>query len=291
MGQRPGRASPARVDKMPFKYIVGIDWSGAHRDDETNRGLAVAVWNEPNQLAATNDFWCRHRRTRRELERWLTELLRPGNPTSLVGLDFGFGYPRGAAKIVFNVDTWHCLFEQMATLMERYGTARCVATEINKRFGGNGPFRDNSDRANFQFYLANGISYLRLVERFVPQAISQWYIGSGATVGLSSIAGMALLGRLLRRREKGECKFQVFPFENLEADSHVIVEIYPAIYSLPNTVNWQNNHERDAIRAATKLAALANHSSGFILPIIPGVENVKVHAGEEGWIAGVMQAT
>ena len=225
---------------MTFRRIFGVDWSGRGRDDESNRNLAVAAWSEADMVARVENSWCRQRRTRLDLENWLAEILRPGSPAALIGLDFGFGYPRGAAKVVFNADSWQSLYEQMAKLMELHVKARKVAIEINERFGENGPFRDNADRSNFQFYLSKGISYFRLVERFIPQAISQWYIGSGPTVGLSSIAGMALLGRLLRRRAEGECKFRIFPFETFESDSHGIVEIYPAICPEPNNPNWEN---------------------------------------------------
>jgi hypothetical protein len=71
--------------------------------------------------------WCRQRRTRLDLENWLAGILRPGSPAALIGLDFGFGYPRGAAKVVFDADSWQSLYEQMAKLMEHHGKARKVA--------------------------------------------------------------------------------------------------------------------------------------------------------------------
>jgi hypothetical protein len=273
---------------MRFKRIFGVDWSGAGRDDECNRSLAVAVWSETDMVAKIDYSWRRQRSTRLEFQEWLIEVLRPKNPPALIGLDFGFGYPRGASRILFGSEAWKCVREQMATLMAQHDTARAVALEINRPYGKNGPFRDK-DRSNFHFYLSNGVPYLRLVEQFVPQAISQWYMGSGATVALSSITGMALLGRLLRLRHKGECKFRVFPFENIELELHAIVEIYPALYPLPTGYVWQSQHERDAVRAATHLVKLSDHPSGLMLPTVPGIEDATLHqyAREEGWIAGV----
>jgi hypothetical protein len=97
---------------MTFRKIFGVDWSGRGRDDESNRNLAVAAWS---------DSWCRQRRTRLELENWLAEILRPGSPAALIGLDFGFGYPRGAAEVVFNADSWQSLYEQMAAFRTSHG--------------------------------------------------------------------------------------------------------------------------------------------------------------------------
>jgi hypothetical protein len=109
---------------MTFRRIFGVDWSGRGRDDESNRNLAVAAWSEADMVARVENSWCRQRRTRLDLENWLAEILRPGSPAALIGLDFGFGYPRGAAKVVFNADSWQSLYEQMAKLMEHHGKAR-----------------------------------------------------------------------------------------------------------------------------------------------------------------------
>ena len=101
----------------------------------------------------------------------------------------------------------------ISNLYTEEGTARSVAQRVNASpsFGGHGPYRFNDTRTDFRFYLDNGTSYYRLVEKAVPQAISQWYLGSGGTVGFSTITGLAALDQLMTLREKGHLDFQVWP--------------------------------------------------------------------------------
>jgi hypothetical protein len=47
----------------------------------------------------------------------------------------------------------------------------------------------------------------------------------------------------------------VWPFEKHEAGKHLIAEVYPAIWPKPMP-KVENEHERDAIRIASGLAAL-----------------------------------
>lgn len=89
------------------------------------------------------------------------------------------------------------------------------------------------------------------MEMAIPQAISQWYLGSGGTVGFSTITGMAALDHLMTLRKQGAIDFRVWPQEGLtpEADKHIIVESYPAIYPEPQDYGGcTDEHCRDAWR-------------------------------------------
>jgi len=82
------------------------------------------------------------------------------------------------------------------------GTARATAQAINNqpRFSGHGPFRFDADRNDFRFGLDHGVPYYRHTELVAPQAISQWYLGSGGNVGFHSITGMAAIDDLIKQR-------------------------------------------------------------------------------------------
>jgi len=112
-----------------------------------------------------------------------------------------------------------------------------LAEHLNReeRFGRHGPFRFNDSRSDLRFYMTAGVGYYRLVELAVPQAISQWYFGSGGTVGFHTITGLAALHDLILRREQKEIDFLVWPHECDDPDSgtHLIVESYPAVFPLP----------------------------------------------------------
>ena len=128
-------------------------------------------------------------------------------------MDFGFGYPWGADQSVFACDGWEEMLGALSRLYAEEETARSAAQRINscQRFRGHGPYRFDDNRANFHFYLDNETAYYRLVEMTIPQAISQWYLGSGGTVGFGSITGMFAIHQLMGLRERGEMDFQVWP--------------------------------------------------------------------------------
>lgn len=269
---------------MRFDRAVGVDWSGAGTNSTTNRGLAVA---EAKQGLVHTVQWATERKSRDRLIAWMVAALRPDEQRTLIGLDFAFGYPFGAMKAVFGASTWREMTDRLRHSLLKFGSASAVAAAINDdpRFRGHGPFRFNANRTDFRFYLDTRIAYYRLVESYVPQAISQWYLGSGATVGYSTITGLAALAELLDRRDCGKCNFRVFPFEPISDDAHVICEVYPAIWQHVEG-GFASDHERDALRAANGLAA-ADAAALIIPPNLLALPQAEARIQEEGWVSGV----
>jgi hypothetical protein len=228
-------------------------------------------------------------RSRAELIAWLGERLQVEQPVTLIGFDFAFGFPAGAMRTVFDAGDWRELAERMRGLLDAHGQAVSVAMALNKKpaFRGHGPFRMGRDRTNFRFYVENGVPYYRVVETYVPQAISQWYLGAGTTVGYSTITGIAALGDLLDQRDRGKCNFRVVPFEDIEPNVHVLTEVYPAIWPMP-TEPPANKHETDALKTVTGLAGIQCEQLGvpcFVEAHSPNaLQRVRT---EEGWMAGV----
>ena len=154
---------------------------------------------------------------------------------------------------MFGCTGWRATIQALAELYARHGTARAVAEVVNRepRFAGHGPYRFNEGRTDYRFYLRHGVAYYRLVETAVPQAISQWYLGSGGVVGFSTITGLAALHDLIARREAGQVRFRVWPQECEHpmdiGDAHVLVESYPALSSKPASFGQcMTDDERDA---------------------------------------------
>jgi hypothetical protein len=110
-------------------------------------------------------------------------------------------------------------------------TARAAAQAINAlpAFGGHGPFRFDETRHDYRFYVQKGVPYYRLTELAAPQAISQWYLGSGGAVGFHTITGWSALNHLLDLREKGEVRFKVWPHETLTPEGNTLIESYPGL--------------------------------------------------------------
>jgi hypothetical protein len=168
-------------------------------------------------------------------------------------MDFGFGLPWGSDQSVFGVIGWREMIDAIAERYEENGTARATAQAVNheERFGGHGPYRFDDSRNDFRFYSDHGVAYYRLTELIAPQGISQWYLGSGGTVGFHTISGLSAINHLLQEREAGRLDFVVWPHESLAPDGskHVLVESYPAVCVCPGDygpcrANDQN--QRDA---------------------------------------------
>lgn len=218
-----------------FDRIISIDWSGAGTEGQ---GVDLRV--------ATHDFATHSSRivdrphtgravaswSREIFRSWVIEQLQEQSPT-LIALDFGFGLPWGADRELFGVNGWRDMLRAIGEVYRRRQTARSAAQEINANpaFGGHGPYRFNDSRNDFRFYMDHGVSYYRLTELLAPQAISQWYLGSGGTVGFHTISGLSMLDQLISLRESNKINFSVWPHEVWTPDcgQHLFVESYPAL--------------------------------------------------------------
>ncbi len=188
------------------------------------------------------------------------------------------------------------LLAAVSELYTEKKTVRAFALTVNawERFAGHGPYRFNDDRSDFRFYLDNGVHYWRGTEAIVPQAISQWYLGHGATVGYHTITGMNALNRLLVLREQGNCDFAIWPFEDVGKKNNVIVESYPAICRARDIGPCRTDHERDALKVLRHVQA-ANDAGKirdwFALPgdLPNGTGNTGLldQIRFEGWIFGL----
>lgn len=284
------------------KKLVSIDWSGAGEDDEPATGIRVAYWTRedgfqlegPARLRRAVKSW-----SRVELEEYLLETLAADAEPALVACDFGFGLPWGADREVFGVEGWRQTVDAVAKLYAQFGTARETAEQINRweRFAGHGPYRFDPDRSDFRFYLDHGVAYHRLTEMVVPQALSQWYLGSGATVGFSTITGLAMLSRLLSHRDREGLPFAIHPQEPdaVPGARHVLVESYPALIPLNSyTRTLSDRHTRDARKVLGWLYVMCTQRKLDEVTQVPLERlarldpNAEKRVQFEGWIAGVL---
>jgi hypothetical protein len=250
-----------------FDRIISVDWSGAGSETE-GVDLRIAVFdaalNQPrvvDRIHQNRNFasW-----SREAFRLWITNELGDKRP-ALVVMDFGFGLPWGSDQAVFEVAGWRATISAIAKRYEESKTARATAMSINndKRFRGHGPYRFNSNRNDFRFYADNGIAYYRLTELVAPQAISQWYLGSGGTVGFHTISGLAAISHLIEAREAGKLDFCVWPHEHEgfapDGSRHVIAESYPAICGYAGDFGpCRDQHQRDAWKVLQMLLMRRN---------------------------------
>jgi hypothetical protein len=238
------------MSNLMFDRIVSIDWSGAGSEEE-RVSLRIAVWEKDGDCcrirlppaSGTTRKW-----RRSECRDYLRQVLSDAKRT-LVGMDFGFGLPWGSEIAIFRVRGWREMIKSIGQLYEVNGTARAAAQVINSmpHLNGHGPYRFNDSRTDYRFYLDNGVPYYRLTELAAPQAISQWYMGSGGTVAFHTITGLAAIDWLISLRHKDGLRFAVWPFEEVEPNQNVLVETYPAI--CPKCAHDPSCHGGDEIDA------------------------------------------
>ena len=247
-----------------FDRIISVDWSGAGSEAQSV-DLRIALFDSATNVPLVVDRPHKKRTvsswSRQAFCAWLIEQLQDKKPT-LVAMDFGFGMPWGSDEAVFGVTGWREMIRKIAEMYKENGTARATAQAVNveERFDGHGPYRFDSNRNDFRFYSDNGVAYYRLTELIAPQGISQWYLGSGGTVGFHTITGLSALDYLIRERDAGKLDFVVWPHESLVPDGkkHVLAESYPAVCACPGDygpcrANDQN--QRDAWRVLQALLA------------------------------------
>jgi hypothetical protein len=283
-----------------FDRIISIDWSGAGAEAE-RVALRIAVWErESNECriqlppcGGSTRSW-RRSECREYLRQVLSEKAR-----TLVGMDFGFGLPWGADQAIFQVRGWRKLIRQIGEVYAKAGTARIAAQTVNARphLKGHGPYRFDESRTDFQFYLAHDVAYYRLTELAAPQAISQWYLGSGGTVGFHTITGLSAIDWPIGLRENGELDFAVWPFEGLRTNQSILVETYPAICpKCPDDIQCKGGDEKDAWKVLQMLVERNAQGTFANLLDIPekhfgrvsGID-FKTQVGFEGWILGMKQ--
>ncbi len=269
-----------------FDRIVSVDWSGA--DNEMKPvDLRVAAFDaETNQLRIVNPpFGTRPRASwsRHDFRTWIVQQLHDELPI-LVAMDFGFGLPWGSDQAVFGVSGWRDMVRTIAERYEEKGTAQKTAEAVNdeERFGGHGPYRFNPDRNDFRFYSDNGVAYYRLTELIAPQAMSQWYCGSGGKVSFHTITGLSMINDLIEGRRRGGLDFVIWPQETLVPDGtkHVLVESYPAIRaSSADSGSCRDEHQQDAWKVLQMLVKKRDDG------MLPGLFRIKEQPF--GRIAGV----
>ena len=286
---------------MPlFSRYIAIDWSGAATATE-GVDIAIVEAGQKSSPAVVRPPAIRGRKrwSRQACEEWLRPKLRAAEPRTLVLVDAGFAYPSGAARTLVGAASWMDLVKAMGQLYRTHRTARAVGQYLNDQFRDGAPFRFDAGRSDARWYARYGIPYYRQTELLVPQAISEFYLGSGGAVGFHTITFLATLDDLIRRRKDGETAFDVWPYEVTlpRGQRHVVVECYPALCRASVAIPKDDRlteHEADATVAcewARQLDSSDTLSRFFEMREVPVGRDTRctwqAQIQEEGWILGV----
>jgi molybdopterin-guanine dinucleotide biosynthesis protein B len=264
-----------------FDRVVIVDWSAANAPSPARPGKD-AIWIG---LATAAGVTTSYHRTRHAAETVLRGLIAAGGRV-LIGCDFPFGYPAGfAARLTRQADAraiWHWLAGRIIDDARNANNRFAVAAEINRSFGGAGPFwgrpahlvLDGLPQRKAVDYAALGLAERRQIERQVPRAQPVWKLYTTGSVGSQTLMGVPMLHRLATAQG-----LAVWPFDAPAAMT--LAEVYPSL--LARAVARDPGPIKDEVQVrllARALYALAQ--AGRLGPLF----ETPAIAREEGWILG-----
>lgn len=286
-----------------FDRYLAVDWS-AHNSAKRGRdsiwigewaGGSLATRNLATRSAAMAD-----------IASLLAQAVEVGERV-LVGFDFAFGYPSGAAALLAGADRWDAVWQLLhdevsdddANVSDRFA----AAGRINRRAGVGAPHfwghpwqhRDRYDGLGPRRPAGNHarVAEKRQVERLNGKAQPVWKLSGAGAVGSQSLLGIPRLQEL-RADPRFAGRIAVWPFETgfseqLEAPI-VIAEIFPSI--LPVRASPGQVRDEAQVAAIASLFAAADEA-GLLRTLLarPALADVEWRTvlGEEGWIVGVGQ--
>jgi len=264
-----------------FDTFVMVDWSGGNDTGPTPRKDAIWVCVARDGQAQGPVYL----RNRQLAEVWLgdtiTGELAAGRRICL-GFDFPFGYPQGFVRAITGSDDPLGLWDWFAAQVKDAPKANNrfdLAGEINRRFGGAGPFwgnglgRDVDGLGRTKAGYENLFPDRRQVELHARGSFTCWQMAGVGAVGSQVMMGLSVLARL-RQRFAGQVA--VWPFQPLDTPV-AFVEIWPSL-----TVGAP---PEGVIKDAWQVQQVAQDLAR--MPVAELLRLLDVDAPEEGWILGV----
>ncbi|MDE4096841.1 molybdopterin guanine dinucleotide synthesis [Phaeobacter gallaeciensis] len=265
----------------PFDTFVMVDWYGGN--DAGPRPRRDAIWAcRADWQGAEQPIYFRNRQL---VEDWLcdqVELALSRDQRLCIGFDFPFGYPAGFGPALTGQSDPLALWDWFEARIEdspRANNRFDLAGEINRRFGGQGPFWANALKRNIDGLPRTKRSYQnpfpdrRAVEHLAPGAFTCWQMAGAGSVGGQVMMGLPVLSRLRRRFAP---HVAAWPFEALDRPV-ALVEIWPSL-TVPTPPAGMIKDAWQVQQVALELARR---------PVAELEKMLDITAPEEGWILGV----
>nr|WP_170386154.1 gephyrin-like molybdotransferase Glp [Ruegeria atlantica] len=263
-----------------------VDWSSGN--DTGPRPRKDAIWAcVVRKGEAEEPMYLRNRGI---AELWLRNLIETEIAASrrlFLGFDFPFGYPKGFARALTGSDDplklWDW-FERRTEDSPKANNRFDLAGEINRHFGGKGPFWFNGLQRDIDGLPKNKSDYQnpfpeRRAVELMPEAkgsFSCWQMGGAGAVGGQVMMGLPVLARL---RHAFAGQISVWPFEALDTPV-AFVEIWPSL----TLGAAPDGRIKDAWQVEQVAQSLAR------MQVEELAQHLNVNAAEEGWILGVSQS-
>lgn len=227
---------------MPlFDRYIAVDWSANNVPKSGKDSIWIAEASGDGQHEASINPRTRHA-AMQHLEARLKQAMAASERV-MVGFDFPFGYPVGAAPDISGGD-WASLWSTLAADIrdtDRNSSNRfAVASALNARLGVGGPqfwgcpVSASNEHLNRRKVDArfDRIAEFRTVEKVAKGAKSTWQLFYNGSVGSQCLLGIAYLEKLRQHPVLGP-HIAIWPFEtdfDRQLDAKIVLaEIYPSL--------------------------------------------------------------
>lgn len=280
---------------MPlFDRYIAVDWSAAN----TPRRGKDSIWIADSEAESINPP------TRHEAMAIVTERLlaaRAANQRVMLGFDFVFGYPEGAAEAIAGRGDWQALWAHLADAVidnpDNTSNRFHVAAAINARLAAPHYWGHPHQHRYDNLSPRRPAAYATLPERRRAEIAARaaqpvWKLMGAGAVGSQSMLGIARLEALRLHPLLGG-DIAVWPFETAFADALerpvTIVEIYPSLFPLddPSVTPKDRAQVETCIRHFAALDAADELAAVLAAPAGLSAAEREIVIREEGWIAGI----
>jgi len=274
----------------PFDTVIMVDWAAGNQTGP--RPAENAIWVAALGPGGTEPPV--YLRNRAKAEDWLGERLAAEMAAGrqvCVGFDFAFAYPAGFARALTGGDdplaVWDW-FEARVQDGPKANNRFDLAAQINRGFGGGGPFWFHFLNADPPGLPKRGNDRTvrwktprRTTERAAKGTRECWQLGGAGAVGSQIIMGLPVLARLRRRFGPA---LTVWPFQPL-GPPITLIEIWPSLLAADIRAAQRPGEIRDAAQVRVLAAAIAALDPAALARMLDRPPS------PEGWIFGVGHET
>lgn len=282
---------------MPlFDRYIAVDWSAANAPRRGRDSIWIA-----DSLAESLNPSTRHAAMAVLVERLLDA--RAAGQRVMLGFDFVFGYPEGAAAAIAGTPSWQALWAHLAGAVvdhpDNSSNRFEVAAAINARLAAPHYWGHPHQHAYHHLAPRRPAAYAAIPERRRVEILARtaqpvWKLTGAGAVGSQSMLGIARLEALRHHPMLGS-DIAVWPFETAFDEALdrpvTIVEIYPSLFPLddPSVTPKDRAQVETCVRRFSALDADGELVDYLAAPAGLSHAERDVLTREEGWIAGIAQ--
>lgn len=280
---------------MPlFDRYFAVDWSAAN----SPRKGKDSIWIADSAAESINPP------TRHEAMAILTDRLlasRAAGQRVMLGFDFVFGYPEGAAAAIAGSGDWQALWAHLADAVvdspNNTSNRFHVAAAINARLAAPHYWGHPHQHRYDNLHPRRPAAYASIPERRRAEVLSRtaqpvWKLTGAGSVGSQAMLGIARLEALRHHPVLGP-DIAIWPFETAFADALkrpiAFTEIYPSLFPLddPSVTPKDRGQVETCVHRFAALDAAGELRSYLSGPTNLSTAERDIILREEGWIVGI----